>query len=116
LEESKLTNEEDNSNESSPNIDKEIKNDEKEKASYETLEKKSNKDVSQPNSNLNSDEIKQSTIKSLFEKIRNEGIDGITKNPNQKMLALLIILLINLSVFLAIGNFGKAYLRNAGIM
>ena len=43
-------------------------------------------------------------------------IDGITTNPNQKMLALLIILLINLSVFLAIANIGKAYLKNAGIL
>lgn len=116
MEESKLTNEEDISKESSSKIEKEFKNDEKEKSSYETLEKASNKDVSQQNSNPNFEKINQSTIKSLFERIRNEGIDGITTNPNQKMLALLIILLINMSVFLAIGNFGKAYLRNAGIM
>jgi len=32
------------------------------------------------------------------------------------MLALLIILLINLSLFFVIGNMGKEFLRNAGIM
>ena len=49
-------------------------------------------------------------------RILNNGFDGISTNPNHKMLALLIILLINLSVFLAIGNIGKAFLRNAGIL
>ena len=116
MEDSKLTNEEDNSNESSPKIEKEIKNEEKVQAFSEFLEKASNQDISQQKSNLNSQEIKQTTIKSLFERILNDGFDGISTNPNHKMLALLIILLINLSVFFAIGNIGKAYLRNAGIM
>ena len=116
MEESKLTNEEDNSKESTPKIDKEIKNEEQAKLSSELLEKGSNQDGLEQKSNLNSQELKLLPIKSLFERFRNEGIDGITTNPNQKMLALLIILLINLSVFLAIANIGKAYLKNAGIL
>tara|TARA_B100001996_G_scaffold364359_1_gene333312 strand:- start:420 stop:770 length:351 start_codon:yes stop_codon:yes gene_type:complete len=116
LEKSKLTNEEDNSKESSPKIEKEIKNGEKVQAFSEFLEKASNQDVLQEKADLNFQELKLSSIKSIFERIRNEGIDGISTNPNHKMLALLIILLINLSVFLVVGNIGKAYLRNAGIM
>ena len=116
MKESKLTNEEDNSKESSPKNEKEIKNEQNVQAFSEFLEKASDQDNLQQKSNLNSQEIKLLPIKSLFERIRNQGIDGITSNPNQKMLALLIILLINLSVFLVIGNIGKAYLRNAGIM
>ena len=53
---------------------------------------------------------------SLFKRILNDGFDGISSNPNYKMLALLIILLINLSLFFVIGNIGKAFLRKAGIM
>ena len=116
MEESKLTNEEDNSKESNPMIDKEIKNEEKSQLSSEFLEKASDPDDLQQKANPNNQELKLLPIKSLFERIRNEGIDGISTNPNHKMLALLIILLINLSVFLAIGNIGKAYLRNAGMM
>ena len=116
MEESKLTNEEDNSIESSPMIDKEIKNEENVQAFSEFLENASSQDVVKQESNLSSQEIKPPTIKSLFERILNDGFDGISTNPNHKMLALLIILLINLSVFLAIGNIGKAFLRNAGMM
>ena len=116
MEESKLTNEDDNSIESTPKIDKEIKNEEQAKLSSELLEKGSNQDSLEEKSNLNSQELKLLPIKSLFDRFRNEGIDGITTNPNQKMLALLIILFINLSVFLAIANIGKAYLKNAGIL
>jgi len=54
--------------------------------------------------------------KSLFKRFLNNGFDGISTNPNYKMLALLIVLLINLSLFFVIGNMGKAFLRNAGIM
>ena len=116
MEESKLTNEEDNSKESTPKIDKEIKNEDKAQLSSELIEKESNQDFLQQKNNLNSQEIKPSTKNSLFERILNDGFDGISTNPNHKMLALLIILLINLSVFFVIGNIGKAYLRNAGIM
>ena len=116
MEESKLTNEEDNSKESSPKIDKDIKNEQNVQAFSEFLEKSSDQNVLEQKANVNSQELKLLPIKSLFERILNQGIDGISTNPNHKMLALLIILLINLSVFLAIGNIGKAYLRNAGIM
>ena len=116
MEESKLTNEEDNSKESSPKIDKDIKNEQNVQAFSEFLEKASDQDDLQKKSNLNSQELKLTPIKSLFERIRNQGIDGTSTNPNHKMLALLIILLINLSVFLVIGNIGKAYLRNSGIL
>ena len=117
MEESKLTNEEDNSKESSPKTEKDIKNEQKNVQAFsEFLEKSSDQNLLQKKSNLNSQELKLLPIKSLFERIRNEGIDGISTNPNHKMLALLIILLINLSVFFVIGNIGKAYLRNAGIM
>ena len=116
MEESKLTNEEDNSKESTPKIDKEIKNQEQANLSSQLLEKRSNQDGLEQKANLNSQEIKLANKKSLFERILNDGFDGISTNPNHKMLALLIILLINLSVFFVIGNLGKAYLRNAGIM
>ena len=133
MEESKPTNDENNSKESTPKIDKEIKNEKKSQVSdqlldkviknedkaqlsSELLEKGSNQDVLQQKANINSQEIKLATKKSVFERILNDGFDGISTNPNHKMLALLIILLINLSVFFLIGNIGKAYLRNAGIM
>ncbi len=116
MEESKLTKEEDNSKESTPKIDKEIKNEDKAQVSSELLEKGSNQDFLQQKANLNSQEINPPTKNSLFERILNDGFDGISTNPNHKMLALLIILLINLSVFFVVGNLGKAYLRNAGIM
>jgi len=116
LEESKLTNEEDNSKESRPKIDNEIKNEEQAKLSSELLEKGINQEGLEQKANLNSQEIKLTNKNSLFERILNDGFDGISTNPNHKMLALLIILFINLSVFFLIGNIGKAYLRNAGIL
>ena len=53
---------------------------------------------------------------SLFNRVLENGFDGITTNPNYKLLALLIILLINLSLFFFIGNLGKAFLRDSGIL
>ena len=52
----------------------------------------------------------------LFKRLIENGFDGITTNPNYKLLALLIILLINLSLFFVIGNIGKDFLRNSGIL
>ena len=52
----------------------------------------------------------------LFRRVVENGFDGITTNPNYKLLALLIILLINLSLFFVLGNIGKNFLRNSGIL
>ena len=52
----------------------------------------------------------------LFRRVLENGFDGITTNPNYKLLALLIILLINLSLFFVVGNIGKNFLRNSGIL
>ena len=123
LEDSKLNPEENNSIESSPNLNEDNndlnegnKNEENVKAFTEFLEKASNQDSSKEKINLESKQEKLNKAKSLFERFLNKGFDGISTNPNYKMLALLIILLINLSLFFVIGNMGKAFLRNAGIM
>ena len=117
MEESKLIPEDTNSIESSSEIDKEGKNEENIKAFNEFLEKESNQEDKKKNfsSDLKDQKI-VSDNDSIFKKILNNGFDGISSNPNYKMLALLIILLINLSLFFVIGNIGKAFLRKAGIM
>ena len=123
MEDSKLNPEENNSIESSlnPNEDnKDLKEGNKKeenvKVFTEFLEKASNQDSSEEKVMLDSDKQKIKKDDSLFIRILNKGFDGISTNPNYKMLALLIILLINLSAFFVIGNIGKAFLRNAGIM
>ena len=123
MEDSKLNPEENNSIESPPNLNEDNKdlnegdkNEENVKAFSEFLEKASNQDLSQEKVNLYSEQQKLNFDKSFFKRFLNDGFDGISTNPNHKMLALLIILLINLSAFLLIGNIGKAFLRNAGIM
>ena len=123
MEDSKLNPEEDNSIESSPNLnedDKDLiegnKKEENVKAFTEFLEKASSQNSSEEKVNLGSEEQKLKGEKSLFKRFLNNGFDGISTNPNYKMLALLIILLINLSLFFVIGNIGKTFLRNAGIM
>ena len=124
MEDSKLNpNNENNSIESSPNLNQDNKDldvgnkkEENVKAFTEFLEKASNQDNSEEKVNLDSEQQKQKTDKSLFKRIINDGFDGISTNTNYKMLALLIILLINLSLFFVIGNIGKEFLRNAGIM
>ena len=69
---------------------------------------------------INNDEVKiaESTSKndSVFKRVLENGFDGITTNPNYKLLALLIILLINLSLFFLVGNIGKTFLKNSGIL
>ena len=70
--------------------------------------------------NINNAEVKKgkSTSKndSVFKRVLENGFDGITTNPNYKLLALLIILLINLSLFFLVGNIGKTFLKNSGIL
>ncbi len=117
MEESKQIPEENNSLESSSEINKESNKEENVKAFTEFLEKASNQGIDEEKANSDLKE-KAPEIKdnSIFKRILNDGFDGISSNPNYKMLALLIILLINLSLFFVIGNVGKAFLRNAGIM
>ena len=117
MEDSKLIPEDNNSIESSSQIDKDSNKEENVKEFTEFLEKASNKGETVENENIDSKKVKSENKRnSLFKRILNEGFDGISENPNYKMLALLIILLINLSLFFVIGNIGKAFLRNAGIM
>ena len=122
MEDSKLNPEENNSSESSPNLNEDNKDlnvgnkkEENVKAFTEFLEKASNQDSSEEKVKLDSEQ-KLKIDKSFFKRFLNNGFDGISNNPNYKMLALLIVLLINLSLFFVIGNMGKAFLRNAGIM
>ena len=69
---------------------------------------------------INNEEVKiaETTSKndSIFKRVLENGFDGITTNPNYKLLALLIILLINLSLFFLVGNIGKTFLKNSGIL
>ncbi len=117
MEESNQIPDDNNSIESSSAIEKESKKGEKVKEFTEFLEKasKQKSNVGQVNPDMKSPK-QESKNDSLFQRILNDGFDGISSNPNHKMLALLIILLINLSLFFVIGNIGKAFLRNAGIM
>ena len=67
------------------------------------------------NSEVNTGES-SSKNDSVFKRVLENGFDGITTNPNYKLLALLIILLINLSLFFLVGNIGKTFLKNSGIL
>ena len=117
MEESKLKPDENSSTEPSSNIDKEIRKEKNIKAFTEFVEKASNGESKEDKNNSNPKETTIDTKdNSLFKRFLNDGFDGISSNPNYKMLGLLIILLINLSLFFVIGNMGKAFLRNAGIM
>ncbi|ABM72320.1 Conserved hypothetical protein [Prochlorococcus marinus str. MIT 9515] len=117
MEDSKQLPEDNNSSESSPDIKKESNKEENVKAFTEFLETASNQESKEVkvNSNLKGGKV-EAKKNSLFKRFLNDGFDGISSNPNYKMLALLIILLINLSLFFVIGNLGKAFLRKAGIM
>ena len=123
MEDSKLNPEENNSIESSPNLNVDnndlnegIKKEENVKAFSEFLEKASGQESLEEKVKLDSEHQKLKIDKSLFKRFLNNGFDGISTNPNYKMLALLMILLINLSLFFVIGNIGKEFLKNAGIM
>ena len=116
MEESK-SNPEGNKIETFSELDKERKKEENVKAFSEFLENANNQESKEEivNSDLKSEKSKTND-NSILIRILNNGIDGISSNPNFKMLALLVILFINLSLFLVIGNLGKAFLRNAGLM
>ena len=116
MEESKQNSDENNSKKFSLENKKEKKNEENVEAFTEFLEKASEQKPLKDKEAINNQEEIPNKKKSLFIKILNEGFDGISSNPNYKMLGLLIILLVNLSLFFVIGNIGKAFLRNAGIM
>ena len=106
-----------NSIESTSDINKDTKKEENIEQFTEFLEKvsKKEKEEERVNSDLKSEKI-ETQDNSLFKRILNNGFDGISSNPNYKMLALLIILMLNLSLFFMIGNIGKAFLRKTGIM
>ncbi len=106
-----------NSIESTSDINKDTKREDNIEQFTEFLEQanKKEKEEDRANSDLKS-EVIENHDNSLFKRILNDGFDGITSNPNYKMLALLIILLLNLSLFFVIGNIGKAFLRKTGIM
>ena len=74
--------------------------------------------ASEQNINNAEVQISESNAKndSVFKRVLENGFDGITTNPNYKLLALLIILLINLSLFFLVGNLGKTFLKNSGIL
>ena len=91
---------------SSNNLNDKISEEEKSRVLDNTVE-------SQTNNKSNSLSDKKDT---LFRRVIENGFDGITTNPNYKLLALLIILLINLSLFFVVGNIGKNFLRNSGIL
>ncbi len=117
MEESKQIPEENNSIESSSEIKKVSNKEENVKSFTEFLENASNQGIDDEKGKSDLERDKPVTNdNSLFKRVLNDGFDGISSNPNYKMLALLIILLINLSLFFVIGNIGKAFLRNAGIM
>ena len=117
MEDSKLNPEDNNSIESSSDKKEENNKEENVKAFTEFLEEASNQEGIKGKANFNLEGEKPATKdNTIFKRILNDGFDGISSNPNYKMLALLIILLINLSLFFVIGNLGKAFLRKAGIM
>ena len=116
MEESKQIPDDKNSIESSSDL-KNLNKGENVKAFTEFLETASMQKSDEVKENSFLKEEKVETKKNtLFKRVLKDGFDGITSNPSYKMLALLIILLINLSLFFVIGNIGKAFLRNAGIM
>ena len=85
---------------------------------------RSNETSSEPENSINKNTSESNVLNdksnkqdlSLFNRFLKEGFDGITTNPNYKLLALLIILLINLSLFFLIGNLGKSFLKSSGIL
>ena len=98
MEDSKLNPEENNSiesfsnsNEDNKNLNEVNKKEENVKAFTEFLEKASNQDSSEKKVNLDSEQQKLKIDKSLFKRFLNNGFDGISTNPNYKMLSLIHI-------------------------
>ena len=117
MEDPKLSPDDNNPVGSSPKINNKNMKEQKVEAFSDFLDQASNQISSEEKVIIKKEKQKSEKIdKSFFKRVLNEGFDGISSNPNYKMLALLIILLVNLSLFFVIGNIGKAFLRNAGIM
>ena len=96
MEESKQIPEE-NSIEISSEIKKESNKEENVKAFTEFLEEASNQNIKEEKANSDLKEKKpEFKDKSLFKRVLNDGFDGISSNPNYKMLALLILSLIHI--------------------
>ena len=112
MQESELNSEEQKSTESFTENSKDQLNDSRrdivEPIDNEGVSEKNNSNTSEQKSELNKD--------SLFKRILQNGFDGVTTNPNYKLLALLIILLINLSLFFLVGNLGKSFLKSSGLL
>ena len=108
MEESDLIPENKQSKEKSPNNNLNSEITDKGVSNFEEVDSKSQSDIKSKNLSDKKD--------TLFRRVIENGFDGITTNPNYKLLALLIILLINLSLFFVVGNIGKDFLRNSGIL
>ena len=104
--------------ESTSENDKKIDSNNKSDEISEALDISRGKDDNLKTKEINKSDIDNSKVQKnpLFKRILENGFDGITTNPNYKLLALLIILLINLSLFFLIGNLGKSFLKSSGIL
>ena len=108
-----FTPEENKSDESADKTDNKMQ--QKIDTSQDNSEKANSKDqITTQNKTLANEKIKAED--SLFKRVLENGFDGVTTNPNYKLLALLIILLVNLSLFFFIGNLGKSFLSNSGLL
>lgn len=117
MEDNELNSEQNNLIESSEEIqeNKKIKIDNNESESDSLIDKTDSETIVNKKTIESSDDLKTKAV-SIFKRFLDNGFDGITTNPNYKMLALLIILLVNLSLFFILGSLGKSFLRNSGLM
>ena len=117
MEDNELNSEENNLIESSDEIQekKEIKIENNKSDADSLFDKTDSEKIINQQTIESSDDLKTKAI-SIFKRFLDNGFDGITTNPNYKMLALLIILLVNLSLFFILGSLGKSFLRNSGLM
>ena len=97
MEEPELIPEESKKGESlSENRDEPINQEKKIKKSYKNVEEDETTKLNE-SSKFDFENKSNKKDSTLFNRFLKEGFDGITTNPNYKLLALLIILLINLS-------------------